>query len=156
MKLVTWILLLLALAFLCGGGIWLSRNGIGPVRQDDLSESRIYAYRDWQSVGIQVVSGDIIHIRARGQWLYTPQEYHGPEGHRTYPAPDTYPISGSHVPGGILLARIGDAGDPFIIGRGRAWVAEREGMLSFRINDDILSDNEGYIAIEIKVEKPSR
>jgi hypothetical protein len=156
MKQVTWILLLLALVFSCGVGAWLSQRGIGPIRQDDLSEPRIYAYRDWQSVGIQVVSGDIIHVRARGQWLYTPDEYHGPEGHRIYPAPITYPVAGNHVPGGVLLARIGDDGDPLIVGRGRALVANREGMLSFRINDDILSDNEGYVAVEIKVEKPSQ
>ena len=147
MKQMTWILLLLALVLACAGAPWLIQRGTGPVRQNDLLESRIYAYRDWQSVGIHVVSGDIIHVRARGQWLYTPEEYHGPEGHRTYPAPDTYPIGGSNVPGGILLARIGEDGDPLIGGRGRAVVANRGGILSFRINDEILSDNEGYVAV---------
>jgi hypothetical protein len=156
MKHLIWILLVLALVVSCGAGAWLSQRGIGPVRQDDLSEPRIYAYRDWQSIGIQVVSGDIIHIRARGEWLYTPDEYHGPEGHRLYPAPNTYPVAGSHVPGGVLLARIGEEGGPLIVGRGRALVADRGGMLYFRINDDILSDNEGHIAVEIKVEKLSQ
>jgi hypothetical protein len=155
MKKVTWVLLLLALVFSCGGAAWVSQRGIGPVMQGDLVESRIYAYRDWQSVGIQVASGDIIHVRARGEWLYTPDEYHGPEGHRSYPAPDTYPVSGSRVPGGVLLARIGENGGPLVVGRGRALVADREGLLYFRINDDILSDNEGHVAVEIKVEKPS-
>lgn len=154
MKQATWILLLLTLVFACGGGAWLNRQGIGPLNQDDLFDSRVYAYRDWQSAGIQLDPGDIIHIRARGEWLYTPDEYHGPEGHKTYPAPNTYPIPGSHVPGGVLIARIAEDGSPFQVGRGRTVVADREGLLYFRINDDILSDNEGYVAVEVTVEHP--
>jgi hypothetical protein len=152
MKQLTWILLLFTLVFACGGSVWLSQQGIGPLRQEDLDESRIYAYRDWQSTGIRVDAGAVLHIKARGQWLYTPDEYHGPEGHRSYPAPDTYPVPGGHVPGGVLLARIGEEGPPLIVGRGRTLVADREGLVFFRINDDLLSDNRGYVAVEIVVE----
>lgn len=154
MRRATWILLLLTLLFACGGGAWLSQRGLGPKGQDDLSQPRIYAYRDWQSVGIQVDPGDVIHVRARGEWLYTPDETHGPEGHHSYPAPDTYPISGGHVAGGVLLGRIGEEGAPFIVGRGRTWTADSEGLLFFRINDDILTDNEGYVTVEVTLEKP--
>jgi hypothetical protein len=115
---------------------------------------RIYAYRSWQSVGRQVDQGDVIHVRARGRWLYTPGEYHGPEGHAKYPAPDIYPIPGANVAGGVLLARIGEDGPPLLVGRGRRLFADRSGMLMFRINDDILSDNEGYVTVEVTVEKP--
>lgn len=157
MKRLGWVipLILLALMVACGAIVWLARTGIGPLSQDSLSSPRVYAYRDWQSVGVQVDPGDRVHIRAQGSWLYTPGEYHGPEGHASYPAPDTYPISGHGVAGGVLLARIGEVGQPMLVGRGRTIVAERGGTLYCRINDDILSDNKGHVAVEITVESPS-
>ena len=157
MKRVRWALplMLLTLAVTCGAGVWLVRTGIGPLSQGDLTQPKIYAYRDWQSVSVQLQPGDVVHIRASGTWLYTPGEYHGPEGHATYPAPNTYPVAGHGVAGGVLLARIGEDGQPMIISRGRTIVAERVGTLYFRINDDILSDNEGYVTVEISVESPA-
>ncbi|MBN1874498.1 MAG: hypothetical protein JXA33_09735 [Anaerolineae bacterium] len=130
----------------------LMNNKIGPLQQDALSRPRIYAYKDWQSLGIQVNPGDIIHIRAQGTWLYTPGEYHGPEGHHRYRAPNTYPINA--VPGGVLLGRIGEDGYPFIVSRGGRFVVDHAGFLYLRINDDILSDNEGYVTVEVDVISP--
>lgn len=134
------------------GGVLLIRLGLGPLRQTDLSQPRIYAYRDWQSVGVQLSPGDLVRLRAEGTWLYTPGEYHGPEGHRTYRAPNTYPING--MAGGVLLGRFGEDGYPFLVGRGGTFVADREGFLYLRINDDILSDNEGYVTVEVEVTSP--
>lgn len=127
----------------------LLRNGLGPLRQDALAQPRIYAYRDWQSVGVMLHPGDRLYIRARGTWLYTPGEYHGPEGHAKYRAPNTYPIPA--IAGGMLLGRFGEDGFPFPVGRGGAVVADREGLLYLRINDDILSDNVGYVEVELTV-----
>jgi hypothetical protein len=155
MKHVRWILLLLALVISCSGGVWLYQINLGPLAQEKMATPRIYAYRSWQSVGIQVNPGDVIHIRARGRWLYTPGETHGPEGHARYPAPNTYPIAGGNIPGGVLLARIGEQGRPQLVGRGRMLIADRSGTLYFRINDDILSDNEGYVTVEVTVEPPA-
>ena len=133
-------------------GVWLVRRGVGPINQNDLSQARVYAYRDWQSVGVQVNPGDLIRIRAQGTWLYTPGEYHGPEGHHKYRAPNTYPINA--IAGGVLLGRIGEDGNLFIVGRGGTFYAERTGLLYLRINDDILSDNEGYVTVEVSVTSP--
>jgi hypothetical protein len=154
MKTAPWVLFLLAIVISCVGGTWLTRKEIGPLSQEDMSAPKIYAYRDWQTVGIQLEGGDIVHIRARGTWLYTPDEHHGPEGHADHPAPDTYPIGGYSVPGGVLLGRIGEDGPPFIVSRGRTVTADKAGALYFRINDDILSDNEGYVTVELEVETP--
>ena len=154
MKTAPWVLFLLAFVISCVGGTWLTRQEVGPVAQGELTAPRIYAYRDWQSVSIQLQDGDVVHIRARGTWLYTPDEHHGPEGHAEYRAPDTYPISGYNVPGGVLLGRIGEDGPPFIVSGGRTVVADRAGILYFRINDDILSDNEGYVTVELQIEAP--
>lgn len=125
------------------------KTPLAPFSQEELSHPRIYAYRDWQSVGVQVDPGDRIYVRARGTWLYTPEEYHGPEGHHEYRAPNTYPMPS--IPGGVLLGRIDEAGRIFPVGRGGTFTADEFGQLYFRINDDILSDNEGYVTVEVEV-----
>jgi hypothetical protein len=153
MKRFVLIIVVLATVLAC---VWMGllyRDGIGPQSQSAMTTPKVYAYRDWQRIGVQVSSGDTIYIRARGRWLYTPGEYHGPEGHKVYRAPDTYPIPS--IAGGLLLGRIGDEGSPFVVGRGRTLVADREGALYLRINDDILSDNKGYVRVEVTVSTPT-
>jgi hypothetical protein len=122
------------------------------VRQEALHGPRIYAYRGWQSLGLFVKQGDRIDIQAQGSWLYTPDEYHGPEGHARYPAPPFYPLPG--VAGGALIGRIGETGQPFLVGRRTSWFAERDGLLYLRIDDDLLGDNEGSVAVEVTITKP--
>lgn len=144
-----WLLLPLALVAFIALVVLALRSEVGPLHQQQTTQPRIYAYRGWQSVGVQVHPGDWVYLRARGTWLYTPDEYHGPEGHRRYSAPSFYPIPG--IPGGALIGRIGDTAEPFVVGRGGGYRAEESGLLYLRINDDILSDNEGYVNVEISV-----
>ena len=122
----------------------------GQIEHSALNDIRIYAYRDWQSTGLRVHQGDRLILEAKGSWLYTPQEYHGPQGHRHYRAPSFYPLPS--VPGGALIGRIGEAGEPRYVGDGTRWRAQSDGMLYLRIDDDILSDNEGYVTVSIQVE----
>ncbi|MDF1516234.1 MAG: hypothetical protein P1S60_20660 [Anaerolineae bacterium] len=129
--------------------IWMAGHRVTPRQASSLSAPRIYAYKDWQSVGVQIQAGDRIDIRAGGEWLYTPGEYHGPEGHRYYLAPDTYPINAAA--GGVLLGKIGEEGRVFVVSKGRTIISDEDGLIFFRINDDILSDNEGYVWIELLV-----
>jgi hypothetical protein len=149
MKRSSWIKALVVLCLAIIAVAWIVSHNIRPQNAESLSRPKIYAYKDWQSVGLQVDPGDRIDIRAEGQWLYTPGEYHGPEGHRFYLAPDTYPINAAA--GGILLGRIGENGPLFLVGKGRTIYASESGMLYFRINDDILSDNEGFVSLELEV-----
>lgn len=126
----------------------------GQTAQRTTVEQKIYATRDWQSTGLQVHSGDTIAIRAQGTWLYTPDEYHGPEGHARYPAPSSYPFPGA--PGGVLLARFGngDADHPIVIGRNITMVQVNwDGELAFRINDDYLVDNDGFVVVKVSIYK---
>ena len=146
------LLIPLALLALIALGFLIVKVRLGPLRHEVLMNPRIYAYRGWQSVGVQVYAGDMVYLRAQGTWLYTPDEYHGPEGHARYPAPSFYPIPG--VPGGILIGRIGELGQPFVVGRGGAYPVREPGLLYLRINDDILSDNEGYVGVEVSVVSP--
>ena len=115
----------------------------------ELLAKRIFAYRDWQSTGVRIDSGDRVMILAQGEWLYTPGEYHGPRGHPVFPAPDFYPISRGS--GGALIGRIGENGFPFVVGAGVNTQAREHGILYLRINDDILSDNDGWVAVHIDV-----
>lgn len=149
MKRSSWSRVLLVLFIAVVAALWIIAHNVGPQKAESLSETRIYAYRDWQSVGILVEAGDRVDVHADGQWLYTPGEYHGPEGHRYYLAPDTYPINAAA--GGVLLGRIGENGAIFHVGKGRTFMADQPGLLYFRINDDILSDNEGYVTLELLV-----
>ncbi len=96
---------------------------------------------------MQVQEGDSLEIEAAGTWLYTPNEYHGPEGSPRYRAPSFYPLP--HVPGGALLGRIGDEGQPFYVGRGGSWRVDTAGLLYLRIDDDILSDNDGWVTVAV-------
>jgi hypothetical protein len=143
------ILVLLALIAAIGWCSMPQAEKSGQIYHDALNRIRIYAYRDWQSTSVSVYEGDLISIQAKGTWLYTPDECHGPEGHRRYRAPRFYPMPG--VPGGALIGRIGPDGELFYVGRSTLWRATNNGQIYLRIDDDILSDNEGFVEIQITV-----
>jgi hypothetical protein len=145
----TIVLALLALVALLA---WCSVPGEatrGVVEHASLNPTRIYAYRDWQSTGVRVGQDDLLMIEAEGEWTYTPDEVHGPEGHRIYRAPGFYPLP--DVPGGALIGRVGEEGEPFYVGQRMNRRVREEGLLYLRIDDDILSDNEGYVTVEVEV-----
>jgi len=125
------------------------RNLTVSRNHSELLAKRIYAYRDWQSTGVRIDQGDRIEIEAEGEWLYTPDEFHGPGGHPTFPAPSFYPVSSGS--GGALIGRIGETGGRFVVGERVNMQATQNGTLYLRINDDILSDNDGWVAVRINV-----
>ena len=122
----------------------------GVIEHERLQGIRIHAYRAWQSTGVRVQQGDRLTIEAEGTWLYTPDEYHGPEGHRIYRAPRFYPLP--NVPGGALIGRIGEEGDAFYVGPRWSRHARTGGFLYLRIDDDILLDNKGYVSVHVSVQ----
>ena len=132
----------------------IAHGGWRPVSQETLITRRVYAYRDWQSLGLRVHPGEMLEVQAQGRWLYTPGEYHGPEGHARYRAPAFYPLP--HVPGGCLIGRIGEEGEIFYVGKGTRVFAQEFGTLYLRINDDILYDNEGWVSVEVTVIQSER
>jgi hypothetical protein len=143
------LLVLLTLLASIGLIVLIVQEMILPMSHEALTSPRIFAYRDWQSVGVQVQAGDVIQIRAKGNWMYTPGEYHGPEGHARYRAPNFYPLP--NVPGGALIGRVGERGEPFYAGRRVTWRVEQAGLLYLRIDDDILSDNDGWVTVEVSL-----
>ena len=53
--------------------------------------------------------------------------------------------------GGALIGRIGETGGRFVVGERLNMQATQHGILYLRINDDILSDNDGWVAVRIDV-----
>ena len=150
---VRWIVLpFVAMVFLCLFGVLLRGRQVAPeVYADRGSQQTVYAYRDWQSTIYTLNPGDSVRIAATGSWMYSPEVgLHGPEGSRYHMAPESYPVP--YAPGGILLGRIGENGQPFVVGRGTFDTAQENGKLYLRINDDRLGDNEGELAVEMEIE----
>lgn len=149
-----WLLLLVTPAVLCAATAALRPLDWRPHSQADIGSPTVYAYRQWQSVGIKVKRGDRLHLTASGQWQYSPLVgLHGPEGGGRPVTVDTYPLSEYGAFGGVLLGRIGEDGPPFIVGRGTSVLADTEGSLFLRINDDLLGDNKGALTVNVSVER---
>lgn len=140
-------LLAAALLALCVFSTLINPARGRPIDQRALSTTRVYAYRRWQSIGVKLYSDEWFEITATGEWSYTPGEYHGAEGHPRYGAPLFYPLT--YTRGGCLIGKIGEDGDPFYIGAAYRGFADRAGTLYLQINDDILSDNAGYVEVQV-------
>ena len=150
-RLLIWVAGLVAL----GSVTVLAAGGtLEPVQQAEMAQHRIFAYRDWQSVGVRLQPDDLVWLTASGEWSYTPGEFHGPEGHPRYPAPAFYPMP--YTRGGNLIGKIGETGDPFIVSTRTRVQAHDAGTLYLRINDDILSDNRGWVNVNFRVVSGSR
>ncbi|MCR4407197.1 MAG: hypothetical protein NUW24_09795 [Anaerolineae bacterium] len=153
MKRIILLVILPLLALCLFTNLTLRANG-RPIQKTDLIERRIYAYRGWQSIGLTLHPGELLTIKAQGRWLYSPEVgYHGPQGSSVqFPAPLYYPLPNKI--GGCLIARIGETGKPFYVGRGVTMEVDTFGPLYLRINDDIVTDNDGYVTIEVTVVPP--
>ena len=138
----------LALLLVCGAGWYTRPDTWRPHTQSELLTHTVFAYRQWQSTGFYLDQGDRFTLTARGEWLYSPLVgRHGPAGGR--PAPAFYPLP--NVAGGALIGRVGEDGQPFYVGRWSTHSASAPGLLYLRINDDLLGDNEGQLAVEIEI-----
>ena len=127
----------LALLLVCGAGWYTRPDTWRPHTQSELLTHTVFAYRQWQSTGFYLDQGDRFTLTARGEWLYSPLVgRHGPAGGR--PAPAFYPLPNV-------------AGQPFYVGRRSTHFASAPGLLYLRINDDLLGDNEGQLAVEIEI-----
>ena len=150
--------IILLLVLVCGAlvafGILVASAAWTPQPQEALLVNRVYAYRGWQSTGVQLSKGDGYTIRAKGTWTYSPfAGPNGPEGHYRYRAPNFYPLP--NVGGGALIGRVGEEGKPFYVGKGASGRAERNGLLYLRIDDDLLGDNTGQLTFKVTVISPT-
>jgi len=100
------------------------------------------AQRSFKSSGVRVQAGDKITVRADGNLVMTPW------GGNASSTPDGMPNYGwyipNQIPGGALVARIGERGTIFKVGRQSSFVAKNSGVLQFAVGMQAQYANENY------------
>jgi hypothetical protein len=100
------------------------------------------AQRSFKSTGVRVQAGDKISLRADGNVIMSPWGSNaatGPDG-----APNYGWYVANQIPGGALVARIGEKGQVFKVGRQSTFVAKGSGVLQLAIGIQPEYANEGY------------
>lgn len=104
----------------------------------------------WTNSGLVVRRGQRLRISASGRVSLGNNRSSTPDGLPNIPDRDKLM---RNQPTGGLIAVIGDDNDDFIfIGRGRDFVAQRDGVLFLGVNEGNLSDNSGTFDVVIEAE----
>ncbi|MEX2176240.1 MAG: hypothetical protein WD872_17900 [Pirellulaceae bacterium] len=100
------------------------------------------AQRQFKTSGIRVEAGDKITVQAEGNIVMSPW------GSNAATGPDGAPNYGwyvpNQIPGGALVARIGEKGTVFKVGRQTTFVAKSSGVLQLAIGMQAEYANQGY------------
>lgn len=108
------------------------------------------ASNGWTNSGLVVRRGQRLRISASGRVSLGASRYATPDGLPNIPDRDKLM---RNQPTGGLIAVIGDDNDDFIfVGRGRDFVAQRDGVLFLGVNEGNLSDNSGNFDVVIEAE----
>jgi hypothetical protein len=108
------------------------------------------ASNGWTNSGLVVRRGQRLRISASGRVSLGANRYATPDGLPNIPDRDKLM---RNQPTGGLIAVIGDDNDDFIfVGRGRDFVAQRDGVLFLGVNEGNLSDNSGNFDVVIEAE----
>lgn len=112
------------------------------LRRSVTVEGANIAQRSFKSSGVRVQAGDKITLKADGNIVMSPW------GSNAATGPDGAPNYGwyvpNQIPGGALVARIGDKGTVFKVGRQTTFVAKNSGVLQLAIGIQAEYANEGY------------
>ena len=104
----------------------------------------------WTNTGLVVRRGQRLRITASGRVSLGNNRFATPDGLPNIPDRDKLM---RNQPTGGLIAVIGDDNDDFIfVGRGRDFVAQRDGVLFLGVNEGNLSDNSGLFDVVIEAE----
>src|SRR5436305_3266576 len=108
----------------------------------------------WTNSGLVVRRGQRLRISASGRVSLGNNRYSTPDGVPNITDRDKLM---RNSPTGGLIAVIGDDNDDFLfIGRGRDFVAQRDGVLFLGVNEGNLGDNSGTYDVVIEAEAGSR
>ena len=108
----------------------------------------------WTNSGLVVRRGQRLRISASGRVSLGNNRYSTPDGVPNITDRDKLM---RNSPTGGLIAVIGDDNDDFLfIGRGRDFVAQRDGVLFLGVNEGNLGDNSGTYEVVIEAEAGSR
>lgn len=107
----------------------------------------------WQDTGLRVNAGDLVTIQySSGSWTTWSGSHPFVDGDGNIglgdPKNPEHPVSGAYP--GVLIAKVGDE-IPREIGNQKEFRPCASGPLYLQMNDDILSDNEGSIVVQISV-----
>lgn len=104
----------------------------------------------WTNTGLVVRRGQRLRITASGRVSLGNNRFATPDGLPNIPDRDKLM---RNQPTGGLIAVIGDDNDDFIfVGRGRDFVAQRDGVLFLGVNEGNLGDNSGAFDVVIEAE----
>ena len=104
----------------------------------------------WTNTGLVVRRGQRLRINATGRVTLGNNRVATPDGLANIADRDKLM---RNQPTGGLIAVIGDDNDDFIfVGRGRDFVAQRDGVLFLGVNEGNLSDNSGLFDVVIEAE----
>ncbi len=111
---------------------------------------------EWRNSGIIVKNGMRYKIEANGKWYGGgTMNWTGPDGFGATHAlawDNNFKVIQGYS-WTALIAKIGEAGNPFYIGEQYDFTAEQEGILYFRMNDGEgwCGDNQGVVTVETKL-----
>jgi hypothetical protein len=102
----------------------------------------------WTDTGIDVRTGQQIYLQTSGEWRWGPNRRDRGAGERNSPYNANRPLPDR--PGAALIGRVGERDDVFFIGADPGPFRIRgNGRLFLGINDDVLTDNSGYLRVVV-------
>ena len=111
---------------------------------------------EWRGSGVRVKKGNSYRIKADGRWtLGVFANWAGPDGigAHTLLAPhfSSYNIIRPWS-GATLIGKVGDSGEPFIVGHELEIDPKTDGILYFRINEKTAQfDNKGFVTVRMEL-----
>jgi hypothetical protein len=100
----------------------------------------------WTNTGIDVRAGQQIYLQISGEWRWGPNRRDRGAGERNSPYNANRPLPDR--PGAALIGRVGERDEVFFIGADPGPFRVRgNGRLFLGINDDVLTDNSGYLRV---------
>lgn len=127
-----------------------NNQGASPTFQINVKVRADNTSNGWANTGLVVRRGQRLRITASGRVSLGNNRFATPDGLPNVPDRDKLM---RNQPTGGLIAVIGDDNDDFIfVGRGRDFVAQRDGVLFLGVNEGNLSDNSGLFEVVIEAE----
>ncbi|HHT9120958.1 MAG TPA: alkaline phosphatase family protein [Candidatus Hypogeohydataceae bacterium YC41] len=141
-----------------------SASSPGAVAQGTI---KVPGNKQWTNTGIAVEADQYIHIAAEGKvekygWSYVGRNYDyevGPEGTYNYDEKvkeKNFPLPAAEAgpaPCYALIGKVGEEGEPFLVGRNSVIKSIQTGTLYFGINDFDASDNKGHFQAKVELFK---
>lgn len=104
----------------------------------------------WTKTGVTVKAGQKIRLSARGE-LRGGQWRFGPEGTSDHPEWARYSVV-PEWPHLALIGKVGEDGDPFLVGKEFSGTAVRGGELYLGVNDLDAENNDGSFEVTVSLE----